>query len=494
MAGRTKGEMPTAFNSKNPLVKMLTSFQLEVNNQYGYMFKDLPKDLDDEAKNKLVGAFVKMFIGAWIYNQFTEKVVGRKSAFSPVDTIKEIYDTATNDNFTIKEKSSTILENLTQDIPFVGGLVGGGRLPISSVANPLNVIKGESSVKDEMKKAVFYTLLPTAGGQIKKTIEGASMYLNDKKVKGSYTSKGQLRFEANKDALSVAQNLLFGQYSSKNAREYFDKGYVPLTEKQLQEVEKMNISVNKYRKYQDDKKEINKIKSDKDSDGKSINGSAAGKKAYLIMNSNFSNKEKNYLLSKLSSSKNSVKVSDLENLPKDKKIYKFYFGLNKDSRKDFISELNTYNISANDLYNYYSTRKKIKDDYTPTYAKTKMIEYIKASKLDEKTKWYLYNKDYGSDSTKLIVNTFNLKTNDYFNTMEYATKIKNMYPHEKQSKIRKQKVFNYINNLNLSQKEKIVLFSQAGYSTKAYKNSMYDYINNLKLTKTEKEKIWKSLY
>lgn len=494
MAGRTKGEMPTAFNSKNPLIKMFTAFQLEVNNQFGYMFKDLPRDLKDEATSKLLGAFIKMFFGAWIYNQFTEKVVGRKSAFSPGDTIKEIYDTATNDNFTIKEKSSTILENLTQDIPFIGGLIGGGRLPISSVANPLNVLKGESTVKDEAKKALYYTVLPFGGGQLKKTVEGTSMYVNNKKIKGSYTSKGQLRFEANKEPLSVAQNVLFGQYSNKNAREYFDKGYMPLTEKQLQEVEKMNISVNKYRKYQDDKKEINKIKSDKDSDGKSINGSAAGKKAYLIMNSNFSNKEKNYLLSKLSSSKNSVKVSDLENLPKDKKIYKFYFGLNKDSRKDFISELNTYNISANDLYDYYSTRKKIKDDYTPTYAKTKMIEYIKTSKFDEKTKWYLYNKDYGSDSTKLIVNTFNLKTNDYFNTMEYATKIKNMYPHEKQSKIRKQKVFNYINNLNLSQKEKIVLFSQAGYSTKAYKNSMYDYINNLKLTKREKEKIWKSLY
>lgn len=494
MAGRTKGEMPTIFNSKNPLVKLFTSFQLEVNNQYQYMFKDLPRDLADEGKNKLVSAFIKMFFGAWIYNQLTEKVVGRKAAFSPADTIKEIYDTSTDNNLKITDKSSKILENLTQDVPFVGSLIGGGRLPISSVANPLNIIKGESTVGDETKKLLYYTALPFGGGQAKKTIEGASMYANDKKIKGSYTSKGQLRFEAEKNPAAVAQALLFGQYASKNARQYFDNSYSPLTDKQLKEVEKIDISVSKYRKYQDDKKEINKIKSDKDPNGKSINGSAAGKKAYLIMNSNFSKKEKNYLLSKIGNSKVSVKVDDLEQLPNDKKIYKFYFGLNKDSKKDFINEIKNYNVDPGDLYNYYSKRQSLRREYTSGFAKKEMVEYIKNSKFDEKTKWYLYNKDYGSDISELLVNTFGIKTDDYFNTMEYADKIAKDYPNTKQASIRKRKVFEYINNLKCSQKQKIVLFSRAGYSTSEFKNSMYTYINGLKLTQSEKEKIWNSLY
>lgn len=494
MAGRTKGEMPTIFNSKNPLIKLFTSFQLEVNNQYQYMFKDLPRDLADEGKNKLIAAFAKMFFGAWIYNQLTEKVVGRKAAFSPVDTIKEIYDTSTDNNLKITDKSSKILENLTQDVPFVGSLIGGGRLPISSVANPLNIIKGESTVGDETKKLLYYTVLPFGGGQAKKTIEGASMYANDKKIKGSYTSKGQLRFEAEKNPAAVAQALLFGQYASKNARQYFDNSYSPLTDKQLKEVEKMEISVSKYRKYQDDKKEINKIKSDKDPNGKSINGSAAGKKAYLIMNSNFSKKEKNYLLSKIGNSKVSVKVDDLEQLPNDKKIYKFYFGLNKDSKKDFINEIKNYNVDPGDLYNYYSKRQSLRREYTSGFAKKEMVEYIKNSKFDEKTKWYLYNKDYGSDISELLVNTFGIKTDDYFNTMEYADKIAKDYPNTKQASIRKRKVFEYINNLKCSQKQKIVLFSRAGYSTSEFKNSMYTYINGLKLTQAEKEKIWNSLY
>lgn len=496
MAGRTKGEMPTAFNSKNPLIKMFTSFQLEVNNQFGYMLKDLPRDLGDEAKKKLVGAFVKIFLGAWIYNQLTEKVVGRKAAFSPIDTLQEIYDTTTSKSLSITDKSSNILENLTQDMPFVGGLIGGGRLPISSVANPLNVVKGESSLKDEAKKALYYTVLPFGGGQLKKTVEGASMYLNNKKIKGSYSSKGQLRFEAEKDPLSIAQNVLFGQYSSKNARDYFNNGYVPLTDKQYDEIRDKNMSVNTFRKYQKDKKSLNlnNVKSDRDSDGKNISGTASGKKAYLIMNSKFSDKEKNYLLSKIGNSKHPVKTSDLNKLPNDKKIYKFYFGLNSDSKKEFIKEIDSTNMSANELYSYYSTRKKIRKDYTSSYAKIKMIDYIRNSNFDDKTKWYLYNKDYGSDTSKLLVNIFGLKTNDYFNAMQFADKIEKMYPNKKQAKVRKQKVFEYINNLNLSQKQKIVLFAQAGYSTKTYKNSMYNYIKKQNLSVKEKEKIWKALY
>lgn len=501
MAGRTKGEMPTAFNSKNPLVKMFTSFQLEVNNQFGYMLKDLPRDLGDETKKKLIGAFVKMFIGAWMYNQLTEKVVGRKASFSPIDTIKEIYDTATNDNLKITDKSADILENLTQDIPFVGGLVGGGRLPISSVANPLNVIKGESTVKDELKKLGYYTILPFGGGQLKKTVEGASMYTNKKEIKGSYTSKGDLRFEAKEDPLSVAQNLLFGQYSSKSAREYFAKGYAPIDAKTIKKLQKQNLSVDEYRKYEDNYsslktksgKKINDIKSDK-VDGKPVSGSASAKKAYLIMNSNFSKKEKNYMLSKLTSSDKYPKVSDLEKLPNDKKIYKFYYSMNNDSRKEFNKELNNLDISADKLCDYYLTRKKYNNEYVSSFAKSKMMDYIQNSNLDENTKWYLYNKDYGSESLELLKNTFSIKTSDYFNVMKYSEKIKNEYSGEKQSKLRKSMIYQYINNLKISAKQKIILFKQAGYTTSVGKASMYDYINNLNLSAIEKQEIWDAIY
>lgn len=503
MAGRGKGEMPTAFNSKNPIVKAFTAFQLETANQFGYMFKDLPRDMEDEAKNKLATAFLKMFVGAWIYNQLTEKIVGRKAAFSPVDTIKEIFDTSKDEDLKITEKSSKILENLTSDIPFVGGLVGGGRLPISSAANPIKIIKGESTLKDEAKKAFYYTVMPFGGGQIKKTIEGASMYINNKDVKGSYNKKGELRFEAKKDPLSVAQNLLFGQYSSKNARNYFKNNYMPISKETMKRLKENNISINQYRDYEDKYnsiknskgEKIKEIVSDKDSSGKTISGSATAKKAYLIMKSKFSTKEKNYMLSKLNNFKsNDENVKTLTKLDNNKKTYKLYYSLSKENRKKFINEIDNFNISVSELTDFYNMKKDAKKENTSIKTKEMIIEYINNSNLDEDTKWYLYSKDYGNDKLNSQVKEFNIKTKDYFNVINYKNFINNKYPGENNSKRRKNEIFSYINNLHLNKTQKIILFNQAGYSNVIGKNTIYNYVNSKTMSKQEKEKLFKELY
>lgn len=496
MAGRTKGEMPTIFNSKNPLIKLFTSFQLEVNNQFQYMFKDLPRDLGEETKKKLLGAFIKMFFGAWIYNQITDKIVGRKSAFSPADTIKEIYDTSKDRNLNITDKSTKILENLTQDIPFVGGLVGGGRLPISSVANPLNVIKGKSTIKDEAKKALYYTVLPFGGGQLKKTVEGASMYINNKDVKGSYNNKGKLRFEAKKDIGSITQNLLFGQYSSKEAREYFDKSYLPIDSKTIDKLQKQGVSINEYRKYSSDKKELglNDIKSDKDEEGKSIKGTSSAKKALTIMNSNYSKKEKEYLIKNLSNSENSITLDELKVLNKDEKEYKFYFSLDNESRKKFNQELDNYNIKVSQLIDYYNVRKDYNKNYTSSVVKDKIMSYISNSNLDEKAKWYLYNKDYGSKNLTKIIENINIKSDDYFNVLKYSTDVYYKYKNKNDSTKRKKMVFDYINNLNINKIQKIILFKQAGYSDTSSKKVVFNYIDSLNMSKKEKQNLYNAIY
>ena len=496
ISGRTKGEMPTIFNSKNPFIKLFTSFQLEVNNQFGYMFKDLPRDVGDESKKKLIAAFAKMFFGAWIYNQLTQLVMGRKSAFSPADTIQEIFETATNRNLRVTDKSVDILKSLTENIPFVGGLIGGGRLPINSVANPLNVAKGESTIGDELKKLGYYTVLPFGGGQLKKSIEGASMYINDKEVKGSYTSKDKLRFEAKSDPISVGRNIVFGQYSSKEAQEYFNKGYLPIDEKTVEKLQKKGISISEYRKYSDYSKELdlNKIESDKDSEGKTISGSASSKKALKIINSDYSDKAKNYLLSTLNSSENSVTIKELSNIKKDEKSYLFYFGLNEKGRKTFNKELKEYNISSDKLIDYYNSRKEYKDTYSSNVAKSKIMDYLNKSNLDEKTKWYLYSKDYGSDNITKIADSFNIKTKDYFSVMNYAEDINWKLRGTKNSSKRKREVFNYINSLKLNKVQKCILYKQAGYSDKTSQNIVRDYIDSMNLNSYEKKQLYDAIY
>lgn len=492
MAGRTKGEMPTIFNAKNPLIKIFTAFQLEVNNQYKYMFKDLPRDLKDEGLKKLLSAYLKMFFGAWIYNQIT----GTKAAFSPADTIQEIYDTSKNPNLKSTDKASDILQNLAQDIPFVGGLIGGGRLPISSLANPLNAIKGESTLGDETKKAIFYTMLPVGGGQLKKTLEGASLYLNNKEVKGSYNKKGELKFEAKTDPLSVSKNLLFGKYSSEEAQDYISNGYLPIDEKTMKKLKEQNISISEYRTYQTDKKTLglSEIKSDKNKEGKSISGSSSAKKSIKIMESSYSKKEKNFLLSQVSSTKTPVTVNDLNTLPREKKFYQFYYSLSEDGRNTFKKELKEYDLTSTELIDYYNQKKKLNNEYTSAYVKEKLTEYITNSNFNNETKWYLYTKDYGNKSDKTLADKFNLKFDEYANVIQYSNYITKKYPGNKYSNVRKKQVFNYINSLKLNSAQKSFLYKKAGYSNTTTKNTIIKYIDSFDISKVEKNELYNYLY
>lgn len=512
MAGRSKGDMPTIFNRKSPVIKLFTAFQLEVNNQYGYMLKDLPRNLSDEAKNKLVGAFVKMFVGAWLYNKFSEAVVGRKSAFSPIDIISDSVQTVQNEE-SFGDKFASIFNNVASELPFGGGMFGGGRLPIqaaipydnpistitntvSDAANLINKDKRKSSannLKKEWSKVFFYGVLPFGGGQLKKTIEGASMYTHD--VAGSYTSTGKLRFTAKKDPLSVAQSLLFGQYSSKEAREYFNNGYAPLTEKQTKEFKELGVSMNTYRQYRTDLASLKEIKNDKDSNGKIVTGSGTGKKAYQIMNNDkYTDKEKQYLLNNISSSEIKTSIKDLNKIANNEDVYKHYFSLSKDNKKKYLNAIEKYNFDSYQLYDYSQTKKKYEEQYTSSKAKEMVIDYLVSSDLSKDQKKYLYNQDYGSKENEKIFEAFNIDIDNYLNTMKYSSELKFDYQGNKYSDYRKQQAFKYIQNLNASIIEKAVLFKKAGYSISSYKSYIYNYLNNLDISQSSKAELWNQLF
>jgi hypothetical protein len=260
MAGRSQGDMPTIFNSKNPFVKLFSAFQLEVNNQYGYMFKDLPIAMRNEGMGKLIFAFLKMFLGAWLYNEAAEKLTGRKSAFSPIDIVGEAVDITTNDNLDAFTKGTKITKNISQEIPFVGSLLGGGRIPISSAlpdtettfrstTNLFKENKREKAIKDltkELSKPLLYIALPFGGGQAKKTYEGLSMFSDNKEIKGNYTPTGKLRFPIKDTVPKRIQAALFGQYASEEAREYFDQNRSALTENQQKELKVLDIPISDY--------------------------------------------------------------------------------------------------------------------------------------------------------------------------------------------------------------------------------------------------------
>lgn len=442
IAGRSKGDMPTVFNKKNPVAKLFTAFQLEVNNQYGYMFKDIPTDLGGEAKEKLVGAFIKMFLGAFFYNMLAEEITGRKSAFSPIDIAIDSYKTATNENLGLGEKITSIGGDLIGEAPFFGGVAGGGRLPIqaalpsvsdtvSSVAdlfdmNVENKTSAINTLKTELSKPLYYVALPFAGGQLKKTIEGLSMYNEDLPIAGSYTNSGKLRYTVSEDLGTKIKAGIFGQYSVKEAKEYFDEGYSPLTEKQTQELIELDIPMSDYRQYTNKLKEIDKIKQDEIDDGTS----KLEMKLDYINGLELSNEQKNILANNTTTRKEKIDMSK----------YDEYSGLDE---MDFAikspSEYKTIKtITDYETYNTYSNEiKDLKKKYsTDTQKKRAIVDYINDLPLNIEQKAVMIKLNYNSidDNNPIIVN--------------------------------------YINNLNIETKDKIEIFEKLGFTYKG--GRLYD--------------------
>lgn len=72
------------------------------------------------------------------------------------------------------------------------------------------------------------------------------MFDDDLPIAGSYTDSGNLRFPVEETPGNVLQAALFGQYANKNAQTYFDEGYAPLKEKQIQEYKELDLPIADY--------------------------------------------------------------------------------------------------------------------------------------------------------------------------------------------------------------------------------------------------------
>lgn len=80
-------------------------------------------------------------------------------------------------------------------------------------------------------------------------------YNNKVPVAGSYTKSGNLRFEADTSAWGKTKAFLFGQYASKSAQDYVNRGYSTVDKDKVNEMKKLDMSSGEYNKL---KKEITK--------------------------------------------------------------------------------------------------------------------------------------------------------------------------------------------------------------------------------------------
>ena len=244
MADRSKGATPGAFEMKNPLVKVFTMYQLETNNQLRYFFKDLPRHMEGKSRAAAVAstglALTKAFTLAFFYNKIYHELTGRDSALDPIGLIAEAFGLGDDDDE--KKKSGvdtafTLGKGIAEQLPFVGGLIGGGRVPISAAfPNPGKVYDEYRQGYDpkriaftaakEAAKPAAYLLLPFGGGALKKAIEGAATV----NAGGSYgvNKNGEkiLQFPVyGQTPRDWAQAMLFGKSSLKTAQDWAENGF-----------------------------------------------------------------------------------------------------------------------------------------------------------------------------------------------------------------------------------------------------------------------------
>lgn len=274
IADRSKGAQPTAFNSVNPIRKVFTMFQLEVNNQLSYLFKDLPRA--KQSVPKLAWAYTKVFTGAYLFNTVYHQLTGRDSALDPIGMIVDAFGLDDDDDKDKKKKSGVDIaldlgENIAEQIPFVGGLLGGGRVPISSAFPDFGKLKEEYENGYDNKRIALdaaksaansaaYLLLPFGGGAVKKALEGAATVY----AGGSYSldKNGEkiLQFpQYGQSPRDWAQAMLFGKSSLQGAQEWADDDYQSLNADETKAFDELRQHMNWF----------------KDENGKTIDNSEA---------------------------------------------------------------------------------------------------------------------------------------------------------------------------------------------------------------------------
>lgn len=240
IADRSKGALPTIFESRNPFTKLFTQFQVEVNNQLSYLYRDLPRNLKERGKKSLAVALLKFMLGAWLYDELYEAIVGRRPALDPLNMLNEFSgdlvgyalpntielagDLITGDDVSFKTEktdAATAFANFGKEmggqLPFIGGPVfDGGRLPM------------QSAIKDPLA----YLLLPFGGGQLSKFVKGVNAVAEGGVYGEDAEGNPTLKYPVERNVQDALTAMVFGTTSTKGGQEWIDRSFSRLTAKQ----------------------------------------------------------------------------------------------------------------------------------------------------------------------------------------------------------------------------------------------------------------------
>ena len=450
LGDRSLGQQPLLYNSK--MLGLVTKFQLEVRNQLDSQFYDTiqeakvsTEEIDNAvARNavksaKIGSTLVQLAVLQHVFGKAFESVAGYNPAFDIIEVLMTAF------GFDDEEDSEdTPLDNIEQgflalleDLPY-SSVLTGGRIPISSALPITELVKGEDSYGQKksrvetLKEVAPYYLLPTGYGQIKKTKQGLNMFSDKHPVSGSYTDSGNLRFPVEDTTKNRIQAGLFGQWANENARYYFDNDIAPLNEKQTKEYIDVDMPIKDYWKYREGLKGLKKL----------------NEKGDYIGGLDLPIDKKNILINNVANRKDPIDFTGYEDYSN---FQEFDFANRYPEKYQVLQE---QGISVKD---YKENHEKTAFIYTDAYswASNNNEKYLVSKAVTDDVSKY---KQYTSDISKI-------KSDKDSNGKTISGS-------------RKEKVIDYINNLDADYGQRIILFKSIYDKDDTYNYDIVDYLNS----------------
>lgn len=440
MGDRTKGANAQIYNSK--LLGLVTQFQLEVNNQLYSQFYDTYHESKEAAKGNALKTAAGMtftlgqlFAFTHLFGQTFQAIAGYNPTFDIVEILKTAlgWGDDEDEEKTTSERLKKAADQLVDALPYVNILTGGGRIPVASgIPNLVGVATGgkdqygnELTLEDEMKK-LLYLIPPTGGNQIKKTTQGLSMFDEDLPVSGSYTDSGNLRFPVEDTPLNKLQAGLFGQWSNKNAREYFDNERQPLKEKQIEEYVDLDLPIADYWEYRDGLKKQKTLE----------------EKFEYINGLDVTTEQKNIMINNVVDRKEEVDMSNYDDFGS---YEEFDFAIKNEEKYNFLQENNI-------AYEEYNASEESREAYN-----------------------WAFNNPESYVVSKAI-------TNDVITYRKYASDLYDLKADKDSSGksisgSRKEKVIDYVNNLDIDYEARLILYKMEYTSDDSANYDIINYLN-----------------
>ena len=430
MGDRTMGAKPNKFQSKSPGWQIVNMFQIEALNSWEFVMKDMPqhfREIEAEygkgrAARTIVTTILKALLSAFVLNRLTEELYGGTPA--PFDIagltagfISSGYGLSTNDgirtltnniskelfgseifedvpeasdSFDIGNALSETGQNVLNDVPFarnIAGIMGWGdeTMPMpdlySGMKNVYNAMKdGVLTEKTGVALLKLMADLIPGGNQLQKTVNGLRAISSGGRMQG-YGDDERLQYLVGDDAYSKIRAVLFGPYSSPEARAYFASNDKGLSKSETAIWKKM-------REDGADPEEVYNLLKDAKKDGRSLtqkqaevweimknDGSDGMTLLRLMLDMRAVDKDEDTTKEeKAQEKRNLIRASELDD---EQKAYLFAETIGKSRTEDFAEQMEA-GMSWDDVMEAYEQYKKVysEEDLSSSEKQLEMAVWI----------------------------------------------------------------------------------------------------------------------